>query len=210
MRAGVRWKFKEHPTLTSKPIFQQSREDQKELLVSAAQQLLDKGAVEVLSEEQQNTPGFYSHLFLRPKPTGEYRPIIDLSKLNKHIVCPHFKMETVQSIRQSLQPGEWCTQIDIKDAYLHIPVQHRFRKYLRFTVEGVVYQFKTLPFGLNVAPRIFTQVLKPVLGHLRRQSIRVHAYLDDWIIRGTHPGQTKQFSDTVLKLLVDLGWIITP
>ena len=209
MRAGVRWKFKEHPTLTSKPIFQQSREDQKELLVSAAQQLLDKGAVEVLSEEQQNTPGFYSHLFLRPKPTGEYRPIIDLSKLNKHIVCPHFKMETVQSIRQSLQPGEWCTQIDIKDAYLHIPVQHRFRKYLRFTVEGVVYQFKTLPFGLNVAPRIFTQVLKPVLGHLRRQSIRVHAYLDDWIIRGTHPGQTKQFSDTVLKLLVDLGWIIS-
>ena len=208
LRAGIRWKFKQHPTLSYKPIFQPSREDHKELLVSAAQQLVDKGAVEVLSEEQQNTPGYYSHLFLRPKPTGEYRPIIDLSKLNEHIICPHFKMETVQSIRQSLQPGEWCTQIDIKDAYLHIPVQHRFRKYLRFTVEGVVYQFKTLPFGLNVSPRIFTQVLKPVLGHLRRQGIKVHGYLDDWIIRGAHPGQTKQFTDTVLKLLTDLGWII--
>ena len=209
VRAGVRWKFKEHPTLSTTPIFQQSRADQKELLVEAAQQLLDKGAVEVLSKEQQNTPGFYSHLFLRPKPTGEYRPIIDLSRLNNHIVCPHFKMETVQSIRQSLQPGEWCTQIDIKDAYLHIPVQHRFRKYLRFTVEGVVYQFKTLPFGLNVAPRIFTQVLKPVLGHLRRQGIRVHGYLDDWIIRGSHPGQTKRFTDTTIKLLTDLGWLIS-
>ena len=148
VRAGARWKFKEHPTLTSQPIFQHCRQEQRELLVAAAQQLVAKGAVSVLSTEQHNTPGFYSPIFLRPKPTGELRPIIDLSRLNKHIVCPHFKMETVQSIRQSLQPGEWCTQIDIKDAYLHIPVQRKFRKYLRFAVDGVVYEFKTLPYGL--------------------------------------------------------------
>ena len=208
IRAGARWKFKEHPTLTSQPIFQHCRQEQRELLVAAAQQLVAKGAVSVLSAEQHNTPGFYSPIFLRPKPTGELRPIIDLSRLNKHIVCPHFKMETVQSIRQSLQPGEWCTQIDIKDAYLHIPVQRKFRKYLRFAVDGVVYEFKTLPFGLNVSPRIFTQVLKPVLGHLRRQGILVHGYLDDWIIRGAHPGITERSTNSTLQLLTDLGWVI--
>ena len=117
-------------------------------------------------------------------------------------------METVQSIRQSLQPGEWCTQIDIKDAYLHIPVQRKFRKYLRFAVDGVVYEFKTLPFGLNVSPRIFTQVLKPVLGHLRRQGILVHGYLDDWIIRGSQPGITERSTNSLLQLLTDMGWVI--
>ena len=208
IRAGVRWKFKEHPTLSLQPIHFFSREDQKELLESAAQALVDKGAADILSAEEQLTPGYYSPLFLRPKPSGEYRPIIDLSKLNNFIECPHFKMETVQSIRGSLQQGEWCTQIDIKDAYLHIPVQHNFRKYLRFTVSGKVYQFKTLPFGLNVAPRIFTQVLKPVLAHLRSLHIQVHGYLDDWIVRALLPARTLQSTHTTLNLLVELGWVI--
>ena len=156
IRAGVRWKFETQPPLSYSPIHFYTREDQLQPLKRAAQELVDKGAVDILPVDLHNTPGFYSQLFLRPKPSGEYRPIIDLSRLNNHIVCPKFKMETVQSIRNSLQPGEWCTQIDIKDAYLHIPVQARFRKYLRFTVDGVVYQFRTLPFGLSVAPRIFT------------------------------------------------------
>ena len=100
------------------------------------------------------------------------------------------------------------SKIDIKDAYLHIPVQARFRKYLRFTVDGVVYQFRTLSFGLSVAPRIFTLILKPVLARLRAQGICVQGYLDDWINRGLSPPQTKCNTDTVIWLFTELGWII--
>ena len=208
LKAGIRWKFTSYPKLSWQPIPFTTNEDQLPLLKQAAQKLVDKGAVEILSQEEQSTPGYYSNLFLRPKPSGEYRPIIDLSLLNKHIHCPTFKMETVQSIRQSLQPGEWCTQIDIQDAYLHIPVQQKFRKYLRFSVGGTVYQFKTLPFGLNVAPRIFTQVLKPVLGHLRSLGIKVHGYLDDWLVRALSPKQAEEHTNTVLELLRRLGWLV--
>ena len=208
IRAGVRWKFVSHPALSTTPFHFFAREDQRVALQEAARAMVDKGAVDVLSEEEYSTPGFYSQLFLLPKPTGEFRPIIDLSRLNTYIRCPSFKMETAQSIRSSLQPGEWCTQIDIKDAYFHIPIQRRFRKYLRFTVEGVVYQFNSLPFGLNVAPRIFTQILKPVLAHLRRRGVKVHGYLDDWINRGLRPEQTKRNTGIVLQLLTELGWII--
>ena len=208
IRAGVRWQFISHPTLSTTPIQFFSREDQRAALKEAAQGLVDKGAVDILPVEEHNTPGFYSQLFLRPKPTGELRPIIDLSRLNQYIHCPPFKMETVQSIRKSLQPGEWCTQIDIKDAYLHVPIQKRFQKYLRFTVDGVVYQFKSLPFGLNVAPRIFTLILKPVLAHLRRKGIRVHGYLDDWINRGLFPDQSRRNTAVIIQLLTELGWVI--
>ena len=209
LRTGIRWWFSTPPPLTTTPVKFPTPADQVPLLEHAAQALLEKGVVEPLTAEQVRTPGFYSRLFLRPKPSGEYRPIIDLSTLNEHIECPTFKMETVQSIRAALQPGEWCAQLDIRDAYLHVPVRERFRKYLRFSVGDTAYQFKALPFGLNVAPRIFTKILKPVLAKLRSLGIKVHGYLDDWLIRGNSPQQVAQHVQVVTSLLTDLGWMIS-
>ena len=109
------------------------------------------------------SPGYYSRLFLVPKPDGTFRPIIDLKKLNQFIVVPSFKMETLFSIIAALQPNEWITKIDLKDAYHHILVHVNIRKYFRFVVAGTVYQFRVLPFGLSTAPREFTKTLAPVV-----------------------------------------------
>ena len=52
------------------------------------------------------SPGYYSHLFVVPKPGGRWRPVIDLSRLNKHITAPKFKwIQPVQSETQSLRPS---------------------------------------------------------------------------------------------------------
>ena len=131
------------------------------------------------------SPGYYSRLFLVPKPDGSFRPILDLKKLNQFIIVPSFKMETLFSIIAALQPNEWITKIDLKDAYHHILVHVNIRKYFRFVVAGTVYQFRVLPFGLSAAPREFTKTLAPVVHLLRSQGIQVHAYLDDWIIRAS-------------------------
>ena len=61
-------------------------------------------------------------------------------------------METPETIRTSLQVGEWVTSIDFKDAYFHIPIHSQSRKYMRFHIQGQSYQFKALPFGLSTAP----------------------------------------------------------
>ena len=140
LRDGIRWKFLSLPPLSNTPVTFPNSPLQRSLLQTAVEGLLRKGAVEVVPSCL--TPGFYSRLFLRPKPTGELRPIIDLSRLNELIVCPSFKMETAHSIQTALQEGEWTFQIDIKDAYLHIPIKQNFRKYLRFVVNGQVYQFR--------------------------------------------------------------------
>ena len=44
--------------------------------------MVSKGAVEVVDTP---TPGFYSRLFLVPKAQGGWRPVIDLSPLNKFL-----------------------------------------------------------------------------------------------------------------------------
>ena len=73
-----------------------------------------------------------------------------------------FKMVTPETIRTSLQAGEWVTSIDFKDAYFHIPINSQSRKYVRFHIQGKIYQFKALPFGLSTAPMEFTVVAKEV------------------------------------------------
>ena len=175
-------------------------------LQNAVQKLLLSRAIEEVMDT--TSPGYYSRLFLVPKPDGSFRPIIDLKKLNQFLVVPSFKMETLSSIITALQPQEWITKIDLKDAYHHILVHVNIRKYFRFVVAGTVFQFRVLPFGLSTAPREFTKSLAPVIQLLRSQGIQVHAYLDDWIIRATSQEQSLEHTQHVLQLLQSLGWTI--
>ena len=46
------------------------------------------------------------------------------------------RMETPETIRTSLQQGEWVTSVDFEDAYFHIPKQEQSRKYLEISCPG--------------------------------------------------------------------------
>ena len=164
-----------------------------------------KGAIEAV--EDCTTPGFYSIIFLRPKKSGELRPIIDLSSLNLHINTPHFHMESAQSVRSVLTRNQWVASIDLQDAYYHIPVRKSFRKYLRFATNGQTWQFKALPFGLSVAPLIFTGVMNLVGTVCHQQGIKIHLYLDDWLIRADSKEVVQQHLIFVQNLMSDLGLI---
>ena len=76
-------------------------------LLEALYQLVNKNAVEPV--ENQNSQGFYNRLLLVPKPNNQWRPILDLSTLNTFLNIESFKMETPETIRTSLQAGEWIT-----------------------------------------------------------------------------------------------------
>ena len=88
---------------------------------------------------------------------GAWRPVIDLSTLNLRIQQTSFKMETLQSVLLSVRPGDWLVSLDLKDAYLQVPMHPNSRKFLRFMVGGKVYQFRVLRFGFSTAPQVFTR-----------------------------------------------------
>ena len=96
-------------------------------LATCIQSLLSKNAIERV--ENVKSLGFYSRLFLVPKPRQRWRPVIDLSRLNTLLHVEKFKMETPDSVRTSLIPGEWISSTDLTDAYLHIPIHPNSRKY---------------------------------------------------------------------------------
>ena len=154
IRDGYKWLFRKHPNLSRVPCIISSYAgfDKQNALWTSIQDLLQKGAVEVVHTPE--SLGFYSRLFLVPKPGNRWRPVIDLSSLNKFQAIPKFKMETP---RASLRKGEWVTSIDLTDAYLHMPIHTQSQKYLWFHFKGVTYQFTSLPFGLATAPPHFHQ-----------------------------------------------------
>ena len=82
------------------------------------------------------------------------------------------------------------------------------RKYLRFVVNKQVYEFTCLPFGLATSPREFTKLLRPVVALLRRQGVKLHIYLNDWLIRADTPEQAKLHAQTTIRVLQFLDWII--
>ena len=90
--------------------------------------------------------------FLVPKPNNRWRPILDLSTLNTFLNTGTFKMETPETIRTSLQAGEWVTSITFKEAYFHIPIHSQSRKYMRFHLQGRSYQFKPFPLACTQLP----------------------------------------------------------
>ena len=133
------------------------------------QDLLHKGAI----EPAPPTPGFYSRLFVVQKDSGAWRPIIDLSTLNMYVAESRFHMETPQSVLRSIRRGDWMISVDLLDAFLQIPIHQDSRRYLRFVIQGVTYQFKVLCLGLTTAPQVFTRVMAPVSAILHKYGIRM-------------------------------------
>ena len=116
-------------------------------------------------------------------------------------------METQRAIRKALHQGEWVISIDLKDAYFHVPVKHTARKYLRFFHDDRTYQFKALQFDLTSAPQGFTQVTATV-GAILHQSINLHLYLDDWLLRAESYEQCLLHTQLTVNQSTRLGFII--
>lgn len=99
-------------------------------------------------------------------------------------------------------------KIDLKDAYFTVPVWKNHQKFLRFVWKETMYEFACLPFGLASAPRVFTKLMKPVVGLLRQLGIRLIVYLDDMPIIAQSRDIALQHASTALDLLQGLGFMI--
>lgn len=69
-------------------------------------------------------------------------------------------------------------------------------------------EFACLPFGLALAPRLFTKIMKPVVALLRRSGIRLIIYLDDLLFMNSQEEGLRQDMATAQYLLENLGFVI--
>ena len=162
----------------------------------------------VIREITKKIPLHFSRLFTREKKNGKLRPVIDLSQLNRLLVVPTFKMETVAVISRAISENLWAISVDIEDAYFHVPVAWEFHKFLAFKIRRRTFVFQFLPFGLSPAPWAFSRVIKPIKSHLRQLLIAVFSFLDDFVVFAETPKLLLQITEVVLEKLRNLGFRI--
>ena len=100
--------------------------------------LLKKGAVEQVCPQKDQ---FLSNIFIVKKKDRGSRPAISLKELSQYIFFLHFKMESLHSLETLLQKNENMPQLDLKNAYLYVPLSHDNRKRVTFQWEGTLCQF---------------------------------------------------------------------
>ena len=140
IKFGFRIPFRVKPPLSTVPMFTvlPTNPVKAERIKQEVQMFLQKQAIQVVADK--SSPGYYSRVFLVQKKNGKWRCIIDLSQLNLMVQLSRFKMETVASLKNAVQPGDFAVSVDLQDAYLHVPIHKSSRRYLRFAVEGTVYE----------------------------------------------------------------------
>ena len=181
-------------------------ETEKEAVSSEIIRLANMGVI----EKADDSAGYVSNIFTRPKKDGGFRMILDLSALNKNIVYYHFKMDTLETAINLITKNCLMTSIDLKDAYYSVPVASEHRKYLQFYWQDQIWQFQALPNGLTSGPRIFTKLLKPPLSVLRKMGITVVAYIDDTLIISRTQDDACLAVTKVANTLLNLGFIVHP
>ena len=113
---------------------------------------MDKNAI---SESKFESNQFISNIFIvEKKKKGKFRPAINLMRLNEFISYHHFKMETLDVVLSSIKRISYFVSIDMKDAYLSVPIDINDKKYLKFLWKEVFCQCNALIFGLASAPRV--------------------------------------------------------
>ena len=93
--------------------------------------------------------------------------------------------------------------------HIHEIVMHNI-SYCSTFHNSTTWQFTVLPCGLSTSLRVFTKILKPVQAYAHLHRVKLHMYLDDWLLNlGTHQEALDQTS-WLKSLCQRLGLVFKP
>lgn len=197
--------FPVNQTVPPNPI--RFNEEEKVLIDSEVDKFLARGIIEACGREKGD---FISNIFMRPKPDGSVRIILNLKDLNVALQKIHFKMETLKSVLTLVKPGCFFSTVDLKDAYFSVRISPKSRKFLKFLWRHQLFQFTCLPQGISLAPRYFTKLMKPVLATLRGEGLIIAMYIDDALLIGDSAVDCAWNVHKTVTLLDKVGFTVHP
>lgn len=108
------------------------------------------------------------------------RLCMDSRKLNAITKVEKYDIPRISSILSRLGRAKYMSKIDLKDAYLQIPLTERSKEKTAFFVRGHgVWQFTTMPFGLVNCSATMQRLMDTLFGDMDGM---IFVYQDDLII----------------------------
>ena len=132
---------------------------------------------------------------------GDYR-----LTLNKCLLQHSCTTEEPEDVLYHLAGSRYFSKIDLKDAYLQIPLDEESSELTVINTPFGLYRFNFLPFGLNVSPAIFQRCLNKLTEGLEG----VVSYQDDVIIYGFDRANHDSRLQALLKRFITSNVSINP
>ena len=169
------------------------------------------GAVKKCSGESESKTGHLVPWFIITKKEGnseKNRLICDCREINLHFWTKRFKLENIQTIFPYMRKGMWGCKVDLKDAYFHLELENKLKRFMRLQVGETIWEFQAACFGLNILPHLFMSLMRPLERIWRNQGIQVFVYLDDILVLGSTQKQVQLHLKVVLETLQKAGFVI--
>lgn len=181
--------YEQKLTLTdNEPVFTKNYRlphKQKDEIHKQVKILLENDLIE-LSKSPYNSP-----IIIVPKKstdgTPKYRMCIDYRKLNKKIIPDKFPLPRIEEILDGLGRAKFFTVLDLYSGFHQIPIEKASRPVTAFSTDSGFYQWKVLPFGINVAPASFSRMMTIAFSGLSPNQSFI--YMDDLIVIGITENQ---------------------
>ena len=181
----------------------------RDVLDEEVKGLISKNAVKVVQPVHGQYVSSYFAVPISKRSPDKWRPILNLKRFNSSVRKISFRMEEVVSIRQWLRSGGWFCGIDIKDAFLHVHIHKKFRKFLRFEWGGDLLEWQVLPFGLTCSPRILTTMVRPIAGYLHDKfGILLSTYMDDMLTHAKSRKLARYETHIACLVFMCCGWTL--
>ncbi|XP_075777530.1 uncharacterized protein LOC142827202 [Pelodiscus sinensis] len=120
-----------------------------------------------------------SPIVLVPKPDGTIRFCIDFRKINAISRFDAYPMPRVNELLERLGKAHYISTLDLTKGYWQIPLTPASESKTAFATPFGLFQFNTMPFGLNGAAATFQRLMDRVLQEHREYAA---AYIDDIVI----------------------------
>ena len=139
----------------------------------------------ILTEWTGRVDGVLPLMAVLQTSKNKVRPVLDFRCLNE-FVQSHTGGDEMNVCSNKLR--EWRRTngeleiVDLQAAYLQIRVAEHLWKHQLVKFNGKVYALTRLGFGLNVAPRVMTVILKKVLGQNKAVEEGTNPYVDDILV----------------------------
>jgi hypothetical protein len=127
-------------------------------------------------------------LFLVAKPSGEARPVLDMSPWTTFYDPPPIHIYSAAEVSSTIPPRATMIKIDLQSGFFQIPICQQYWQYYGVHYEHQRYAWTRLPMGHPLAPALMQRVETTVAQNLHsRFDVTKVSYLDDWLIFSQSP-----------------------
>ena len=159
--------------------------------------MLQLGVIERVNQPTE----WCSGVVIVPKPNGNVRICVDLTKLNTSVLRERHILPSVEQGLAQIGGARFFTKLDANSGFWQVELSHDSSLLTTFITPFGRFCFKRLPFGITSAPEYFQRKMHKILSGLKG----VVCLIDDVLVHGTTQEEHDENLLAVLNRIQEAG-----